>query len=206
MNNSELNTEQIILEAAEVEFLEKGYGNAKMVAIACRAGVSHSMLHYYFRTKEQLFQRIFKEKTGTITQMFGGIFEKNRPFSETIRLVVETQFNFVSQNQQLPLFIFNELLSNRENRDWAIESLFPQIFPIYCTLEKILNDEIAKGNIRQISIRDLMFNIGSINISIFIALPILQDVFSLKDKNALENFLNERRESNVQFILNALKP
>lgn len=206
MNNSELNTEQIILEAAEVEFLEKGYGNAKMVAIAYRAGVSHSMLHYYFRTKEQLFQRIFKEKIGTITQMFGGIFEKNRPFSETIRLVVETQFNFVGQNQQLPLFIFNELLSNRENRDWAIESLFPQIFPIYCTLEKILNDEIAKGNIRQISINDLMFNIGSINISVFIALPILQDAFSLKDKNVLENFLNERRESNVQFILNALKP
>jgi len=53
MDNKELSTEQIILEAAEAEFLEKGYGNAKTVAIAKRAGVSHSMLHYYFRTKEQ---------------------------------------------------------------------------------------------------------------------------------------------------------
>ena len=60
--NNEANTEQIILEAAEAEFLEKGYGNAKTVAIAQRAGVSHSMLHYYYRTKEQLFQKIFKAK------------------------------------------------------------------------------------------------------------------------------------------------
>ena len=106
MNNNELSTEQIILEAAEAEFLEKGYGNTKTVAIARRAGVSHSMLHYYFRTKEQLFQKIFKEKVQILAQMFGGIFEKDRPFTETVRLVVETQFNFVAQNPQLPPFIF----------------------------------------------------------------------------------------------------
>ncbi|MDR1602960.1 MAG: TetR/AcrR family transcriptional regulator, partial [Tannerella sp.] len=91
MNNNELSTEQIILEAAEAEFLEKGYGNAKTVSIAKRAGVGHSMLHYYFRTKEQLFQKIFKEKVHTLAQMFVGIFEKNRPFTETVRLFVETQ-------------------------------------------------------------------------------------------------------------------
>lgn len=206
MNNSELSTEQIILKAAEAEFLEKGYSNTKTVAIAKRAGVSHSMLHYYFRTKEQLFQKIFKEKVGILTQMFGGIFEKNRPFMETVRLFIETQFDFVSQNPQLPQFIFHELLQNRSNRDWAIETLFPQIFPVYCALEKMLNDEIAKGAVRPITVRDLLFNIVSMNISVFIALPVLKETFQLKDMNVLESFLNERRESNVQFILNALKP
>ena len=48
MNNNEVSTEQIILEAAETEFLEKGYSNAKMLSIAKRAGVAHSMLHYTF--------------------------------------------------------------------------------------------------------------------------------------------------------------
>ncbi|MDR2121215.1 MAG: TetR/AcrR family transcriptional regulator, partial [Tannerella sp.] len=50
MNGTELNTEQIILEAAEAEFFETGYAGAKTVSIARRAGISHSMLHYYFRT------------------------------------------------------------------------------------------------------------------------------------------------------------
>ena len=206
MNNSELSTEQIILDAAEAEFFEKGYGNTKTVAIAKRAGVSHSMLHYYFRTKEQLFQKIFKEKVQILAQMFGGIFEKDRPFTETVRLVVETQFNFAAQNPQLPPFIFNEILSNGENRKWAIETLFPQIFPYYCTIEKLLNDEIAKGAVRPITMRDLMMNVISVNIATFIALPVLKDAFNLDNSEALTRFFNERRESNVQFILNALKP
>jgi AcrR family transcriptional regulator len=205
MNNSELNTEQIILKAAEAEFLEKGYGNTKILAIAKRANVSHSMLHYYFRTKKQLFQKIFKEKVGTFAQMFGGIFEQNRTFQETIRLVVETQFNFIASNPQLPQFIFNEILLNNENRTWAIETLFPQIFPFYCTIEKMLNDEIAKGTVHSISSRNLMMNIISINLVLFIALPVLKDGFQLDSKEKLKDFLNERRESNVRFILNALK-
>ena len=113
MNNNELNTEQIILEAAEAEFLEKGYSNSKTVDIAQRAGVSHSMLHYYYRTKEQLFQKIFKEKVQAFTQIFGVIFEQNADFTETLRLMIETQFKFVAKNPQLPLFVIREVLSNK---------------------------------------------------------------------------------------------
>ena len=43
MKTNEQNTEQVILEAAEAEFLEKGYDGAKMLSIARRAGVAHSM-------------------------------------------------------------------------------------------------------------------------------------------------------------------
>ena len=103
MNNNEVNTEQIILEAAEAEFLEKGYGNTKTVAIAQRAGVSHSMLHYYYRTKEQLFQKVFKEKVHELTQAFGVVFERNTNFKDTLRSAIETQFKFVAKNPQLQI-------------------------------------------------------------------------------------------------------
>jgi AcrR family transcriptional regulator len=49
MCNNEIDIKQIILEAAEAEFLEKGFGNTKMMAIAKRAGVSHPFLHYHFQ-------------------------------------------------------------------------------------------------------------------------------------------------------------
>ena len=205
MNNNEVKTEQIILEAAEAEFLEKGYGNAKTVSIAKRAGVSHSMLHYYYRTKEQLFQKIFKEKVQTLTQMFNVIFEQNNDFTETLRLVIETQFNFVAKNPQLPMFIFREVMSNNENREWAIKTLYPHLFPFVSTIEKMLNTEIAKGTVRPIAIQNLFMNVVSINISTFIALPVLKETLQLDNDELLKNFLDERRESNVQFILNALK-
>jgi len=205
MNNNEVNTEQLILEAAEVEFLEKGYGNAKTVAIAKRAGVSHSMLHYYYRTKEQLFQRVFKEKVQIFAQMFGVIFEQNTDFNETLRLIIETQFKFVAKNPQLPMFIFREILSNKENREWAIKTLFPHLFPFLSTIEKMLNAEISKGTVRPIAIHNLLMNIVSMNISAFIALPVLKENLNFDNDEMLENFLNERCESNVQFILNALR-
>ena len=206
MNNREVNTEQFILEAAEAEFLEKGYGNAKTVAIAKRAGVSHSMLHYYYRTKEQLFQKIFKEKVQALSNMFSVVFEQNVDFTETLRLIIITQFRFVAQNQQLPLFIFREILASEENRAWAIETLFPHLFPFFSTIEKKLHVEISKGAVRPITMQDLLMNIVSINISVFIAMPILKDNLHLDSDAMLENFLNERCESNVQFIINALRP
>jgi len=206
VNHTELNTEQIILEAAEAEFLEKGYGNTKTVAIAQRAGVSHSMLHYYFRTKEQLFQKVFKEKVQALTQIFSVIFEQNTDFTETLRLVIETQFQFVAKNPQLPIFIFREILSNKENREWATQMLFPHLFPFLSAMEKMLNIEIEKRTVRPIEIQNLLMNIISINISTFLVMPFLKENLYFENDETLENFLNERCESNVQFILNALRP
>jgi AcrR family transcriptional regulator len=205
MNIKELSTEKVILEAAEAEFLEKGYGNVKTTAIARRAGVSHSMLHYYFRTKENLFQTIFLDKIQMLSKVFEGILVKNLSFTETIRLIVESQFEFVRRNPKLPYFVLNEILLNKENRALVFEALVPKIADIVSHIEKVLADEIAKGTIRQVTTRDFMMNMLSINISTFVALPILQEVLNVGDGDALEQVLNERRESNVQFILNALR-
>jgi TetR/AcrR family transcriptional regulator len=49
------NTEKAILEAAQTEFAEKGFHGARMQTIADRAGTNKALLHYYFRSKEQLY-------------------------------------------------------------------------------------------------------------------------------------------------------
>ena len=53
-------TDERILKAAENEFFTKGFAGARTTAIAENAGVTHAMLHYYFRTKEQLFNTVLK--------------------------------------------------------------------------------------------------------------------------------------------------
>ena len=54
-------TETKIHKAAEREFHEKGYGGARPTSIAEAAGVTHAMLHNYFRTKDKHFERIVTE-------------------------------------------------------------------------------------------------------------------------------------------------
>jgi AcrR family transcriptional regulator len=205
MNSNELNTEQSILEVAEAEFLEKGYGNAKTVSIAKRSGVTHSMLHYYFRTKEKLFQIVFRNKVQTISQLFTDIFDRGLPFEQTVRLLVETQFDFVARNPKLPRFILNEVLSNEQNRDLLVKILLPKLFVLHEKMSGLLSDEIAKGTVRNVSLRDLLMNVISMNVASFMALPILKDFIS-DGGESVEKLLKERRESNVQFVLNSLRP
>ena len=206
MNNKDLDTKQVILEAAEAEFLEKGFGNAKMMAIAKRAGMNHSLLHYHFQSKENLFQMIFLKKIQTLSQMFENISEKQLPFAETIRLFIEYQFNFIAKNPRLPLFVMNEVFSDKEKMNLVLEAVSPKIREILAGLEDLLNQEVEKGAIRPVKLMHLMMNIISMNVSSFLSLPLLETIIPGFDEKAKELILNERRECNVQFILKALQP
>lgn len=205
MENSELNTETIILEAAEAEFLEKGYGNAKVLSIAKRAGVSHSMLHYYFRSKEKLFQTVFESKVEAVGGMFEDIFNQKLSFDQTIRLVMETQFNFLSENPKLPYFILTEVISNKSNRELLIRVFSSRSVPLAKMFREYLESEIESGRVRKISFEELIMNIISVNVFTFLAMPVLLDVLPIEGK-LMSDLLAMRRESNVQFILNSLRP
>ena len=61
MKKYQQDTEQRIFEAARVIFIRKGMSDARMQEIADEAGINKSLLHYYFRTKEKLFDAVFKE-------------------------------------------------------------------------------------------------------------------------------------------------
>jgi TetR/AcrR family transcriptional regulator len=52
--------EERILAAATEEFANNGFFGARTQAIANAAGVNKAMLHYYFRSKENLYSRVIK--------------------------------------------------------------------------------------------------------------------------------------------------
>lgn len=58
-----------ILATAEEEFLMKGFAGARTAEIAKGAGVTHAMLHYYFNSKEQLFEQVMNEKFLQLREM-----------------------------------------------------------------------------------------------------------------------------------------
>ena len=68
-----LNTEVRIKEAAKIVFIKKGMSGARMQEIADEAGINKAMLHYYYRSKEKLFQTTFKE---ILDDFFPNILER----------------------------------------------------------------------------------------------------------------------------------
>ncbi|MGB5780393.1 MAG: helix-turn-helix domain-containing protein, partial [Eudoraea sp.] len=54
------NTEHIILKAAKRVFQNKGMDGARMQEIADEAKINKAMLHYYYRSKQLLFEAVFR--------------------------------------------------------------------------------------------------------------------------------------------------
>ena len=55
-----------ILNAAEFEFAEKGFDGASMKALAARADVSQSLLHYHFASKGKLYEAVIRKRSKLI--------------------------------------------------------------------------------------------------------------------------------------------
>lgn len=57
---------ETILSAAESVFAQSGYKGATMREIAERAGVAQGLIHYHFKTKEDLFKAMVARRSGHI--------------------------------------------------------------------------------------------------------------------------------------------
>lgn len=53
-----------ILSAAKREFAECGYEGSRLGSIARKAGVNQALIHYYFRSKEQLYHEVVRRLFG----------------------------------------------------------------------------------------------------------------------------------------------
>jgi len=62
----EQNTEDRIVDAAKTVFINKGMDGARMQEIANEAGINKALLHYYFRTKNKLFEKVFSLVFGDV--------------------------------------------------------------------------------------------------------------------------------------------
>lgn len=201
MAEETLDTAAKILKAAEEEFMEKGYGNAKMMSIAARAGVSHSMLHYYYRSKGKLFQMIFDEKAKLIVSILEGVHDKEISFKEVISHFVMNQFDLMRKNDRLVWFMIDELIHNKENLTKIMEIVLPKVTGYIQCVNDMLEKEVKAGNVREIKLMDLIVNIVSINVASFLYLPVLGQIMPEADIN---RYLDERRRSNVGFILDSI--
>src|SRR3954463_1613260 len=101
--------EQKILEAAKQVFFDKGMHGARMQDIADKAGINKAMLHYYFRSKEKLFEKIFTEVAGHFLPRIATILASENSVLEKIDTFCAEYISQVMQTPYVPIFILNEI-------------------------------------------------------------------------------------------------
>jgi len=201
--SQERNTEEQIIAAAKKIFSIKGLAGARMQDIADEAGINKAMLHYYYRSKEKLFEMVFNEALDRLLQRLSNAINTNLPLPEKIREIVRSYIEGLMENPQVPLFVLNELQQQPELliKQFRSKPSFPNIQHF---LEQIA---VAgeKGVIKKVSPIQLMLNILSMCVFPFVAKPLVKGVIGL-DEVQFKLLVEERKQFVADFILAAIKP
>lgn len=202
MKGQDQNTEALMLAAARKVFQQRGFEGTTLQVIADEAGTTKSMVNYYFRSKEKLFEAIFKME---FRELFGGIQElvtSDISLKEKIEKIVALDTEKLKKIPTLPLFILSEI-----NRDPAIlQTLTAHVAPqqVMQVLAAQIQREVEAGTIRPITVPDLFINIQALTIFPFVARPMVVNLLKIPadEYNAM---LEHRKTSVVEFIWNAIK-
>jgi len=201
-------TEEKIFEAAKTVFAERGMDGARMQEIAALAGINKSLLHYYFRTKEKLFNAVFDDFARVTIHEFAQIFARNLPLEEKIRYFFSEHMEFLKRNPSLPIFILTEINRNPERMKKLIEKIdYKNLWQTMWTD----NDNDTESLMSQ-----ALFNIESREISQIITSALAISIFPFAARNMLEavliqtgqtfdSYIEERKEFAANLILNYLK-
>lgn len=198
--------EQIILEAAENIFIKKGLEGARMQEIADQAKINKSLLHYYYRSKDNLFNAVF---TSVVKRLFpktiSNIKSEDDLFKK-IEMIVEAYFKLLSKHSMIPLFVLHEINRNpKEIVKVMREVLANGDDNIISHMRDEVNKAISQGLIRSIKAEHLLINIISLSIFPVMAQPLMQAMLFDDNKKSMKQFLKERKDNVSKFIIDSIK-
>ena len=194
-------TEVLILEAARKIFMKKGMHGARMQEIADEAGINKALLHYYYRNKQQLFMKIFKETFFKFFPEVLVVLDSKESFEEKIKLFIGAYIDMLIDNPFIPVFIINEIHNTPDilsDMAGKMSKLTESAFFVQ------LNEKIKAGEIKPIKPIHLLINMLSLSVFPFVASPMIRGVFSMTDED-MRQFYEERKWLVPELIINSLK-
>jgi AcrR family transcriptional regulator len=195
------NTETQILEAAKKVFQAKGMDGARMQEIADKASINKALLHYYYRSKQLLFEAVFKQAFSLLAPQLNAILNDDSSIEEKIKNFTINYISFVSKHPYLPNFVIQEL--NR-NPEFILKLKENKGFPNLEKFKKQVAIEVSQGIIKPISAEQLFINIISLSVFPFIGKPLIM-AFTNLDGDAYQQVLEDRKIEVSNFIINSIK-
>tara|TARA_R110001583_G_C5556829_1_gene400850 strand:- start:223 stop:834 length:612 start_codon:yes stop_codon:yes gene_type:complete len=199
--NKDSSTETEILNAAIRIFQQKGMDGARMQEIADEASINKALLHYYYRSKQLLFEAVFKSAFLMLAPQLNKVLNSDDSLNAKIKNFTKNYISFIIKHPYLPNFIINEL--NR-NPEFVKKLTSEKHFPTIEKFKQQVNENVKNGSIKPIKAEQLFINIMALNIFPFIASPLLKGFLKIDDEN-YKQLMDERTTEVSNFIINGLK-
>lgn len=195
-------TEQKIFDAAHEIFTQKGMDGTKMQEIADKAGINKALLHYYYRSKEKLYEAVVKAVMAKAIPTVRQVIESDLPLEEKITRFIDFYIGLISKNTFIPLFIISEI---NKHPDHFFETVMPKQLPQPEFFFRQVQEEVAAERIRPIDPRHLIINIISLCIFPFLGKPLMRMFLGLSTEE-MKKLLDQRKQEVTSFVLAGLKP
>ncbi|MEL5893398.1 TetR/AcrR family transcriptional regulator [Bacteroides sp. GD17] len=181
MATNDNNLEKKIIETAQQLFMKNGFAETNMSDIAAAAGINRPALHYYFRTKDKMFQAVFGNIILSLAPEIQGIMLQDKPISERIGKIIDAYFNTFFRNPYLPIFMVREIERDMSHlvstaRELRLEGYFQEI-------ANGLQSEMNAGKLKQVPLHVVFLTFYGLLVFPFLTRKLSTAVFFDKDED-----------------------
>ena len=191
-----MNTEELILQTARAIFYKKGIAGARMQEIADAAGINKAMLHYYFKTKEQLFNKVFADAFEIFAGRIAEVLNSEMAIEAKIREYVNHTVDALVLNPGIPVFVLNELTNNPE-----------RLVQMFAGDDKIdlrkFNQEVKQHSQGDIDPEALFMDMVALCVYPFVMAPVFKKLLNKTDEQ-YHKLMKQRKAHITQNILQRL--
>lgn len=199
-------TEDKIKEAARTLFLKNGLKGTTIREVAECAGANVALVNYYFRSKNKLFISIFSEKFITFSESgYHILHDTSKPISERLIAFLDHYIDLFLADPNLPIFILSELHYNTDLLEVMAALKKDSIEKNKDKLQLLLDEETEKGNINQISIRNLEMTLTSMLIFPFITRNMLHATGEFESES-FEDFIDNWKSHVKRVMISFMIP
>ncbi len=183
-------TELKIISSAEKLFFQKGKAGTSMQDIADDAGINRTLLNYYFRSKDLLFEAVFKNAMSNFVPAMAAMLHSEMNFEEYVPAMIETIIDAMLENPQIPIFVLQELSSNPDRMPELMKKM--GVNPSLAISK--MEEKRRGGRIEGMDPRQLIMSILSLCIFPFAARPVVTEVLYNGDNDLYIEAMKKRKE------------
>lgn len=189
----DIDTEKLIKETARNLFFSEGRLNATTQEIADAAGVNRTLINYYFRSRDLLFQKVFEEAQEEEFELTKKIMDIQLPLREKLGRHMDIYFEQAKKYPYLEIYMVTQMNQGSCYKDKELMNTLLDKFYLEIALE------MEKGGIEKMRPEQFVLNFISLMSFPVSMRPLLQETMGIATET-YDKILEERKE----IILNIL--
>jgi len=187
MTQRETGTEQLIKNTAKHLFFAEGKLHATTQEIADAAGVNRTLVNYYFRSRDALFDQVFQEAQQELVNLLDEVYESKKPFRDKIRNMIDVFMEAAIKYPYREVFIITQM-----NRNDVLDSKRSRVEKVNLMLQDV-QAEMDRGGLKKNNPKHFLMNLFSMMAYPMVTSPLNKVLFNMTD-DEYDVLIKERKQ------------